>query len=394
MEPENIKTTEVGTLDEPGDCAESIYKEKLIGGIGAILMLPIVFSKISSGYIGFIGLILILISLYKFSSIYKKPSIFYKMLVSDLLIIISFIILYFAIFRINQTSFSYYYMFNGENPLKEVLIYFDILGFISILSFIFFIASIRDLAIYSKNKYFKLSANIFIFAAIVLFFFFLYLIYILYTFSNNPLFNISNQLGDFWSISDQFNGLTIVFIGFMIIYIAGCIFLITGFFSLPNKVIINLVGFKQHKSKIIYDKNVEQSTSESPVYSERIKKEYGESNSNINNAKPTPKNNFTAKPFESEQQNKPINNFEYIIGVWLSTEDNGGYRAVFERNFSYKISSFVGTEDRYGNWKIEDKNQSEIILYLIGENKSESFLLSKDHLKNGILNLNITFRKS
>ena len=127
---------------------ESLSTPKLLGGIGAILLVLTVTPYLGA-IAGLVGIILILISLNMFSKIYKDPQIFRNALISFVLAVISFV----AILTVGVTFFSLFIMM-GPHPSHM----FSSIGIGTALAFIIIYLLLIASAYYLKTSFYSLSS--------------------------------------------------------------------------------------------------------------------------------------------------------------------------------------------------------------------------------------------
>lgn len=128
---------------------ESLSTPKLLGGIGAILLVLTVTPYLGA-IAGLVGIILILISLNMFSKIYKEPQIFRNALISFVLAVIGSFL---AILTVGVTFFSLFTMM-GQHPSHM----FSSIGIGTAFAFIIIYLLLIASAYYLKSSFYLLSS--------------------------------------------------------------------------------------------------------------------------------------------------------------------------------------------------------------------------------------------
>ena len=162
---------------------EDFSNPKLLGGIGAILMLV---GQFSSQIISLVGLILIYLGVKEISESVNDPKIKSDFLISVILGIISLVMLFlWPIIIYGSFNLTFYSAFDYTNPLGSLgsilavcIITFLIFVIFNILSAIFLKRSFDAIADSTKIEMFRKTGFIYLIAAILTFIFIGFIVYI------------------------------------------------------------------------------------------------------------------------------------------------------------------------------------------------------------------------
>jgi len=197
---------------------------KVIGGIGAILTILNIYPTTFGLFFSVVGYIMMLISFYKLSRVYKDGLIFTLPFLSMFANVVSMILLLMFVIDSIIKLFNGGFLMGGDNIMGGIIWGFVVSGLLIILGSGLFAGGLNKLANASGVNSLNVSSTLFYFLLFTLILFGLYLIYI---FSNIQTLLLNGSIRDFTLLLGM---LILIFI----LNLLASIFLIVGFFSLPD----------------------------------------------------------------------------------------------------------------------------------------------------------------